>query len=59
MVRREVLRDGHLPAVPVRQELLLVVKQLLVGLGGELVVGALDDSVDGARLLLIKEGAAG
>lgn len=33
------------------QQLLLVVKQLFSGLGGVLGVGALDNGVDGARLL--------
>lgn len=52
MVCGEVLRDGHLPPVPVGQELLLVVQEFLVSFGSELVVGALDDGVHGARFLL-------
>lgn len=47
----EVAGDGHLPLVPVRQQLLLVVQQLLVRLRGPLEVGALHDGVHGARLL--------
>lgn len=42
-----------LPLVAVGKELLLVVQQLLAGLGGVLGVGALDDGVDGARLLAV------
>src|SRR5262249_56222922 len=51
-------RVGHdvggelgLPAVAVRQQLLLVVEELLAGLGGELEVRSLDDRVDRAGLL--------
>ena len=40
-----------LPAVAVREQLLLVVEQLLARLGGELVVRAHDDGVDRAGLL--------
>ena len=40
-----------LPLITVVQQLLLVVQQLLVGLRGELKVGALHDGVDGAGLL--------
>jgi hypothetical protein len=41
----------RLPLVAVRQQLLLVVQQLLPRLGGVLGVGALDNGVHGARLL--------
>ena len=41
----------RLPLVSVCQQLLLVVQQLLSGLGGVLGVWRLDDSVDWARLL--------
>src|SRR5262245_23344013 len=51
-------RVGHdvggelgLPAVAVRQQLLLVVEELLAGFSGELEVRPLDDGVDGAGLL--------
>ena len=53
VLAREVLGDGDLPLVAVRQELLLVVDELLVRLGGELVVRALDDGVHRARLLAV------
>ena len=41
----------RLPLVAVREQLLLVVQQLLARLGGVLGVGALDNGVHGARLL--------
>ena len=47
----DVGRNFGLPLVSVVEELLLVVKQLLVGLGRKLKVGALHDRVDRARLL--------
>ena len=47
----QVRRDLGLPPVPVVQQLLLVVQQLLPRLGAELKVGPLDNRVDGARLL--------
>src|SRR5581483_3146027 len=47
----DVLRDFPLPAIAVRQQALLVVIELLAGLGGELEIGALDDGVDRAGLL--------
>jgi len=40
-----------LPLVSVGEQLLLVVKKLLTGLGGVLCVGTLNDGVDGAGLL--------
>src|SRR5207244_3072559 len=46
-----VLGDLALPAVAVRQELFLVVVQLLAGLRGELEVRPLDNGVDRASLL--------
>ena len=51
MLAREVGGDRGLPAVAIVEELLLIVQQLLVRLGRVLKVGALDDGVDGARLL--------
>lgn len=51
VVGLEVGRQLRLPLVAVVEQLLLVVEQLLVRLGRELEVGALDDGVDGARLL--------
>src|ERR1700730_7292481 len=50
-VGRQVASDLRLPAVAVRQQLLLVVEKLLARLGGELEVGALDDGRDRAGLL--------
>ena len=47
----DICGNFRLPLVPVVQELLLVVEQLLVGLGRELKVGALDNRVHGASLL--------
>src|SRR3954462_13044830 len=52
-VEREVLRDLGFPAVAVRQQLVLVVEQLLAGLGGELQIWPLDDRIDRAGLLAI------
>src|SRR3954454_19336760 len=52
-VERELLRDFALPAVAVREKLLLVVEQLLAGLGGELQIRPLDDRIDRAGLLAI------
>ncbi|KAJ8552493.1 hypothetical protein ON010_g10051 [Phytophthora cinnamomi] len=51
LLDREVLGNLELPLVTVGQQLGLVVQQLLVALGGELEVRALDDGVHGARLL--------
>mmetsp|Transcript_41709 Transcript_41709/g.102751 ORF Transcript_41709/g.102751 Transcript_41709/m.102751 type:complete len:233 (-) Transcript_41709:112-810(-) len=48
---REVLGNLLLPLVPVVEQLLLVVQQLLVRVGGVLEVRALHDGVHGARLL--------
>src|SRR5258707_6861186 len=50
-VEREVLRDLGLPAVAVREQLVLVVEQLLAGLRGELEIRTLDDRVDRAGFL--------
>src|SRR5260221_306930 len=50
-VEREVLRDLGLPAIAVREQLVLVVEQLLARLGGELEIGTLDDRVDRAGFL--------
>src|SRR6185437_12751315 len=44
-VEREVLRDLRLPAVAIRQQLVLVVEELLAGFGGELEIGAFDDRI--------------
>merc|ERR1719184_720727 len=51
VVSLNVGRYLRLPFVTVVQELFLVVKELLVGLGGELKVGTLHDGVDRASLL--------
>lgn len=51
MVGADVGRDLALPLVPVGEQLLLVVEQLLVRLRRELEVGPLHDRVHGARLL--------
>src|ERR1700730_1356999 len=45
-VGRQVAGDLRLPAVAVRQQLLLVVEKLLAGLGGEFEIRAFDDGVD-------------
>src|SRR5579871_5799259 len=50
-VDRQVGRDLHFPPVAVREQLCLVVEQLLPGLGGELEIGAFDDGVHRASLL--------
>src|SRR5262245_65348536 len=50
-IERNVASEFPLPAVAVGEQLLLVVKQLLTGFGGELEIGSLDDGVDGACLL--------
>src|SRR5690606_5791807 len=44
-VQLQVLGDLVLPAVSVREQLVLVVEQLLAGLGGELEVRSLDDGI--------------
>lgn len=51
MARLEVLRNSNLPLVTVRQQLLLVVQQLLVSLRRELKVWTHDDRIHGACLL--------
>src|SRR5216683_3821118 len=45
--------DLTLPAVAIRQELFLVVEELLAGLGGEFEIRPLDDRIDRAGLLAI------
>src|SRR6266446_3272589 len=50
-VEREVSGDFGFPAIAVRQQLLLVVEQLLARLGGEFEIRPLDDRVDRAGLL--------
>ena len=52
----DVCRDLRLPLVAVVEQLLLVVKQLLVCLRRELKVGALHDRVDGTGLLEKERG---
>src|SRR5262249_1070302 len=47
----DVGRDFGFPALAILQQLLLVVEQLLAGLGGELEVRALYDGIDRAGLL--------
>ena len=51
MIGLDVGLDLNLPLVPVLQQLLLVVQQLLVGLGGVLEVGPFHDGVHWASLL--------
>lgn len=51
MISMNISGNLGLPLVPVLQQLLLVVQQLLVRLGGELKVGSLDDGVDRTGLL--------
>ena len=51
MIGLDVGLDLNLPLVPVLQQLLLVVQQLLVGLGGVLEVGPFHDGVHRASLL--------
>src|SRR5882672_10545728 len=50
-IEREILGDLPLPAVAVREQALLVVVELLAGLGRELEIRAFDDGVDRAGLL--------
>src|SRR5262249_34633393 len=50
-VRHDAGGELGLPAVAVRQQLLLVVEELLAGLGGELEVRPFDNGVDRAGLL--------
>src|ERR1700722_18510253 len=52
-VEREVLRDLRLPAIAIREQLVLVVEQLLAGLRGEFEIRPLDDRVDRTGLLAI------
>jgi hypothetical protein len=51
VVCQQVLGDSHLPLITVRQELFLVVQQLLVRLRGKLVVRTLHNGVHGTGLL--------
>ena len=53
VVRLNVLGKHILPSISVRQQLLLVVQELLVVLDRELKVRALDNGVDRARLLAV------
>src|SRR6185312_4978793 len=50
-VGRQAGSDLGFPSVAVREQLFLVVEQLLAGLGGELEVRPLDDGIDRAGLL--------
>src|SRR5579872_913648 len=52
-LERELLGEFALPAVAVREQLFLVVEQLLAGLGGEFEIRPLDDRIDRACLLAI------
>src|SRR5271154_5085397 len=47
----QIGRDLRFPPVAVREQLFLVVEQLLPGLGGELEIGTFDDGVHRAGLL--------
>jgi len=51
MIGLQVGSNFRLPLVAVAEQLLLVVKQLLVRLRGEFEVGSLDDGIDGTGLL--------
>lgn len=46
LLNRQVVRDFKLPSITVRQQLGLVVQQLLVGLRRKLKVGAFDNSIN-------------
>src|SRR5439155_26382190 len=50
-VCRQIGSNLRFPAVAIGEQLLLVVEELLVGLGGVLEVRSLDDGVDRAGLL--------
>src|SRR3954452_22471614 len=50
-IQFQTARQFRLPSVAVRQQLVLVVEQLLAGLGGKLEVGAFDDGIHRTRLL--------
>src|SRR5215211_4618013 len=50
---RELLRDFALPTIAVREKLLLVVEQLLAGLGSELQIRPFNDRIDRTGLLAI------
>src|SRR5438477_5556415 len=50
-LERERLVQFAFPAVAIREQLFLVVEQLLAGLGGEFEIRALDDRVDRTGLL--------
>src|SRR5579875_736736 len=50
-VGRQVGRDLHLPAIAIREQLLLVVKELLPRLGRKFEIRSLDDRIHGAGLL--------
>lgn len=54
MIGVDVRSDLRLPLISVAEQLLLVVQQLLVGLGRELKVGAFDDGIDWACFLRIE-----
>src|SRR5436305_2911289 len=49
----ELLGDLGLPAVAIREQLFLVVEELLARLGGEFEIRALDDRIDRAGFLAI------
>src|SRR5438105_15680170 len=49
----ELLGNLGLPAVAIREQLFLVVEELLARLGGEFEIRALDDRIDRAGLLAI------
>jgi hypothetical protein len=46
MLRCEVLCDGDFPLIAIRKKLLLVINQLFVSFGCELVVRAFNDCID-------------
>jgi hypothetical protein len=53
MLAQQVFGNLLLPLVAVRQQLLLVIQELLVRFGGELEVGSLHDGIDGTGLLAV------
>src|ERR1051326_806778 len=52
-LERELLGDLGLPAVAIREQLFLVVEELLARLGGEFEIRTLDDRIDRAGFLAI------
>ena len=53
VLAQQILRNLLLPLVPVAQQFLLIVQQLLVRFGCEFKVGSLNNRINGARLLAL------